>query len=186
MKQSNHFTRSTLDYKWGSHSSGRYQGTMAVLLFFLIYLISQSVFTQPLAEGFDKFLGASTSSDLSRYFDDYWNQVTPGNNGKWGSVETSQDNYNWAGLDKIYDFAVKRDMPFKEHTLVWGNQQPGWINSLDSASQREQIEEWIRLIGERYPLMAYVDVVNEPFHFFFSSRRRHTRSCLVSWARRCV
>ena len=22
--------------------------------------------------------------------------------------------------------------------------------------------------------------------FFFSSRRRHTRSCLVSWARRCV
>ena len=24
------------------------------------------------------------------------------------------------------------------------------------------------------------------FNFFFSSRRRHTRSCLVSWARRCV
>eukprot|EP00825_Cyclidium_porcatum_P007801 TRINITY_DN13914_c0_g1_i3.p2 TRINITY_DN13914_c0_g1~~TRINITY_DN13914_c0_g1_i3.p2 ORF type:complete len:129 (+),score=8.77 TRINITY_DN13914_c0_g1_i3:3-389(+) len=24
------------------------------------------------------------------------------------------------------------------------------------------------------------------FVFFFSSRRRHTRSCLVSWARRCV
>eukprot|EP00825_Cyclidium_porcatum_P011037 TRINITY_DN15643_c0_g1_i1.p4 TRINITY_DN15643_c0_g1~~TRINITY_DN15643_c0_g1_i1.p4 ORF type:complete len:104 (-),score=12.57 TRINITY_DN15643_c0_g1_i1:788-1099(-) len=24
------------------------------------------------------------------------------------------------------------------------------------------------------------------FSFFFSSRRRHTRSCLVSWARRCV
>eukprot|EP01016_Furgasonia_blochmanni_P053554 TRINITY_DN8672_c0_g1_i12.p1 TRINITY_DN8672_c0_g1~~TRINITY_DN8672_c0_g1_i12.p1 ORF type:complete len:136 (-),score=25.29 TRINITY_DN8672_c0_g1_i12:106-513(-) len=23
-------------------------------------------------------------------------------------------------------------------------------------------------------------------NFFFSSRRRHTRSCLVSWARRCV
>ena len=25
-----------------------------------------------------------------------------------------------------------------------------------------------------------------PKHFFFSSRRRHTRSSLVSWARRCV
>jgi len=23
-------------------------------------------------------------------------------------------------------------------------------------------------------------------NLFFSSRRRHTRSCLVSWARRCV
>ena len=26
----------------------------------------------------------------------------------------------------------------------------------------------------------------EVYFFFFSSRRRHTRSCLVSWARRCV
>ena len=29
-------------------------------------------------------------------------------------------------------------------------------------------------------------IVTRLHMFFFSSRRRHTRSCLVSWARRCV
>jgi len=29
-------------------------------------------------------------------------------------------------------------------------------------------------------------VIEQTIIFFFSSRRRHTRSCLVSWARRCV
>lgn len=88
---------------WENFCIGEQFITIAILF---VFLIAQPVLSQPLAEGFDKFLGAGTNSDLSRYFDDYWNQVTPGNDGKWGSVETSQDNYNWAGLDKIYDFAV--------------------------------------------------------------------------------
>ena len=38
---------------------------------------------------------------------------------------------------------------------------------------------------------TYSDVQHDKYGvinvcFFFSSRRRHTRSCLVSWARRCV
>ena len=33
-----------------------------------------------------------------------------------------------------------------------------------SASQREEVEEWIRLVGERYPDMDFVDVVNEPLN----------------------
>ncbi len=119
---------------------------------------------QPLAAGKDKFLGCATSANISRYLDRYFNQVTPGNEGKWGSVEMIQGQYNWAPLDKIYNFAVNRNMPFKFHTLIWGQQQPGWIGSLDSAAQRSKIEEWIRRVGERYPKMALVDVVNEPFH----------------------
>lgn len=120
--------------------------------------------SQPLAEGKDKFLGASTSSNLSRYFTKYWNQVTPGNDGKWGSVEPIQDRYNWTNLDKIYNFALNHNLLFKEHALVWGQQQPYWIGSLDSAAQRAKVEEWIRKISERYPEMSFVDVVNEPLH----------------------
>ncbi|MDZ7400815.1 MAG: endo-1,4-beta-xylanase [candidate division KSB1 bacterium] len=119
---------------------------------------------QPLAAGKDKFLGCATSANIYRYLDRYWNQVTPGNEGKWGSVEVVQGQYNWAPLDKIYTFAANHKMPFKYHTLIWGQQQPGWINSLDSTAQRAKIEEWIRRVGERYPKMAMVDVVNEPFH----------------------
>ena len=134
------------------------------LVIFLISIASINTSAQPLAQDKDKFLGAATSSDIYRHFDKYWNQVTPGNSGKWGSVEPIRNQYNWTGLDRIYNFAANRNMPFKEHTLIWGQQQPGWIASLDSASQRAEIEEWIRLVGERYPKMALVDVVNEPFH----------------------
>jgi len=95
-------------------------------------------------------------------FDLYWNQVTPENSGKWGSVEIGRDIYEWGGLNNAYNYALDRDFPFKHHTLVWGQQQPWWLQYLDSASQAEEVEEWIRLVGERYPDMDFVDVVNEP------------------------
>ncbi|MCI0515466.1 endo-1,4-beta-xylanase [candidate division KSB1 bacterium] len=36
--------------------------------------------------------------------------------------------------------------------------------SLDTASQRAQVETWIQQFCNRYPGIAYVDVVNEPIH----------------------
>jgi endo-1,4-beta-xylanase len=138
------------------------------ILFFILANIFGSwqnqLTAQPLAEGMDKFLGAGTNSNIYRYFDDYWNQITPGNDGKWGSVEAVRGTFNWSNLDKIYTYAINRDLLFKEHALVWGNQQPSWIASLDSAGQRQEVEEWIKAIGKRYPDMAFVDVVNEPFN----------------------
>jgi len=121
---------------------------------------------QPLAAGLDKFLGCATSESISRYMEKYWNQVTPGNAGKWGSVEFARGSYYWTDLDKIYAYTTKttRNFAYKHHTLIWGQQQPGWIGSLDSTDQRTAIENWIKAVGERYPLMTFVDVVNEPFH----------------------
>ncbi len=139
-------------------------GAVLSLLACLLGLLPQHSFAQPLAKGKGKFLGCATSSNMFINLDKYWNQITPGNDGKWESVEAVQGQYNWANLDKIYDYAVQRGMAFKEHTLVWGNQQPLWITSLDSAGQRAAVENWIRLVEERYPSMAFVDVVNEPFH----------------------
>jgi endo-1,4-beta-xylanase len=136
----------------------------SAILLLLISLIPLSCLSQPLAKDLDKFLGAATSSDLYRYFERFWNQITPGNDGKWGSVEGIQGNYNWTNLDKIYNYATKRNMPYKHHTLVWGQQQPGWIASLDAAAQRTAVENWIKQVGEKYPRMAMVDVVNEPLH----------------------
>jgi len=59
---------------------------------------------------------------------------------------------------------MTKDFEYKHHTLIWNNQKPSWIDALDSASQKDEIEEWIQLVGERYPDMDYVDVVNEPFN----------------------
>ena len=120
-------------------------------------------FSQPLAHGRGKFLGVGTNSNIWQRLDQYWNQITPGNDGKWGSVEATRGQYNWTNLDLIYNYAVNSGIPFKEHTLVWGSQQPSWITSLDSASQREAVRNWIQRVCERYPSMSFVDVVNEPF-----------------------
>jgi endo-1,4-beta-xylanase len=119
---------------------------------------------QLLPDSSDRWLGASTGGTIFRNFNRYFNQVTPGNAGKWGMVEFTQGSYSWTTLDNIYDYAVQNGIMFKEHVLVWGSQEPSWVAALDSAAQREAVEKWFRAVGERYPQIAFVDVVNEPFH----------------------
>lgn len=71
---------------------------------------------------------------------------------------------NWTNLDAAYNTAKKYGLLFKQHTLIWGAQQPGWMAALDTASQRKEIEQWFSLLAARYPAMDYIDVVNEPLH----------------------
>ena len=73
---------------------------------------------QPLSQGLDRFLGCGTSADLSRYLIKYWSQVTPGNDGKWGSVEFTRGTYSWTNLDKIYNYVTGKGLLYKHHTLV--------------------------------------------------------------------
>ena len=138
--------------------------TFLVFLSCVLVLMPSTGLSQ-LAKGKSKFLGNAVSNGLLwPNYSTYWNQVTAGNAGKWGSVEGSQNSYNWAPLDQIYDLAINNNYRYKHHCLVWGQQQPDWISALDSASQRAQVEEWIRLVAERYVSTSFVDVVNEPFH----------------------
>lgn len=117
-----------------------------------------------LADGKCKFLGNIIAGNTPSNFTTYWNQVTPENGGKWGSVESTRDVMNWGALDLAYNTARNNEFPFKQHTLVWGQQQPNWIGTLTEEEQREEVEEWIQLFCERYPDTDYIDVVNEPLH----------------------
>jgi endo-1,4-beta-xylanase len=149
----------------GSSIFERPHGAIFTLLIWLIGLLPIHSSAQPLAAGKSKFLGNAITSgnNIPSSFANYWNQITPGNNGKWGSVEMSLGNYSWDALDNIYNFALANGFPYKHHCLIWGNQQPSFINSLDSANQREEIRKWIDTVGKRYPNMSFIDVVNEPF-----------------------
>lgn len=118
----------------------------------------------PIAGGKDKFLGCAYSSGQATNFHVYWNQVTPENSSKWGSVEGTRNVMNWAGMDAAYNTAKKYGMLFKQHPLLWGAQQPAWMATLDTASQRREIEQWFTLLAARYPDMDYIDVVNEPMN----------------------
>ncbi len=138
---------------------------IVVMMLFLCVVLSlpSGSNAQPLAKGKNKFLGSSMTS-MRPDFTTYWNQVTPENAGKWGSVEGSQGNYSWTALDNIYDFAISNSFPYKHHNLIWGNQQPSWITSLDSTGQRAAVDHWIDTVAQRYGSTSFVDVVNEPFH----------------------
>lgn len=117
----------------------------------------------PLAEGQVKFLGCAYDQP-DNGFATYWTQLTVGNAGKFGSVAGTTDSstWNWSGLDTAYHYAIDHHVVFKDHCLIWGQQQPSWISSLDSATKARYIETWIRMVGQRYPHIEMVDVVNEP------------------------
>ncbi len=110
-----------------------------------------------------KFVGNITTRNQVRSdFINFWNQITPENEGKWGTVEATRDRMDWAGTDAVRDYAHTHNIPYKGHTLVWGSQQPTWIGGLSASEQRAEVEEWIREFCTRYPDVAMIDVVNEP------------------------
>ena len=113
----------------------------------------------------NRFLGSAPNAavdyeDLPLYF----NQLTPANGGKWGSVEGTRNVMNWVELDKAYNFAKANGMPFKMHTLIWGEQAPSWMAGLSPAEQLAEIKEWMAAVAQRYPDLQMIDVVNEPLH----------------------
>lgn len=117
-----------------------------------------------LGHGKSKYLGGVHSAAQLMNFDSYFNQVVPENAGKWGSVEAVRDVMVWDELDAAYQFAKQRKLPFRMHVMVWGNQQPAWIESLPRSEQRAEIEQWFEAVAKRYPDLDYVEVVNEPLH----------------------
>lgn len=127
----------------------------------LAAMLPSAVLAQ-LATGKAKFLGNIVPNTVPASFNTYWNQLTPENSSKWGSVEGTRNTMNWTALDTAYNHAKSSGFKFKLHTLVWGSQYPSWITSLPETEQRAEIEEWITLLAARYPDVWAVDVVNEP------------------------
>ncbi|HKE94262.1 MAG TPA: endo-1,4-beta-xylanase [Povalibacter sp.] len=144
-----------------AHPHAERTSFLAFLTGLLVLLLSLPAAAQ-LANGQTKYLGNVVNQSVPGNFTQFWNQVTPENAGKWGSVEGTQNQMNWANLDLVYNFAQTNGFKFKGHNLVWGQQAPNWLGGLSQTQQRAEIEEWMRLVGQRYPNMWAIDVVNEP------------------------
>ncbi|MFC1643339.1 endo-1,4-beta-xylanase [Myxococcota bacterium] len=112
---------------------------------------------QPAQASVKKFVGNITANNaVPSDFAQYWDQITPENEGKWGSVEPQKGNKQWGNLDRIYQFAQQNNIIFKHHVFVWGSQQPSWNIG------RADVEDWMKQFCERYPNTPVIDVVNEP------------------------
>jgi endo-1,4-beta-xylanase len=110
-----------------------------------------------------KFVGNITTSYSNaidtngKTFKNHWDQITPENAGKWGSVQSSFSAAPyWGALDAIYDYAEENGILFKQHTFVWGSQQP------NGTATEADVKTWIQTFCQRYPNTKLIDVVNEP------------------------
>ena len=109
-----------------------------------------------------------------------FNALVPENAGKWSENEYTRDGQWMPQLDKIVDFAVANEKRLRMHNLIWGSQQPSWVNTLISQAAagstsaknelREEISERIDYyVGDGSsgdPAQNYVDldVYNESVH----------------------
>ena len=74
-------------------------------------------------------------SGISEKYYQLWNQVTPENESKWGSVEGTKGSFNW-GCDNAFNYAKNHKFTYKFHALVWGAQYPNWFSSSMSITNR--------------------------------------------------
>lgn len=145
-------------------TSGFLKKCVALLLMVSCLAVSSAGVNAGLSGNNPKFLGQIISSSVPSNFDQYWNQVTPENSTKWGSVESSRGNMNWSQADMAYNYSKRNGFPFKFHTLVWGSQEPGWVSGLSAADQKAEVLEWMDAVAAKYGDSEYIDVVNEPLH----------------------
>lgn len=110
-----------------------------------------------LAKGDCKYLGNILSGAVPSDYNTYWNQASPENAGKWGTVEAVQGQYVWTDMDIVQKWAKSTGNPYKYHCLVWGGQQPSWVSTL------AQVTTWFDAVSKRYPDANMIDVVNEAF-----------------------
>jgi endo-1,4-beta-xylanase len=114
------------------------------------------------AAGSPKWLGSVCCGVQRPSLENYFNQITPENGGKWGSVEAVRDVYDWTAADEALALAEANGFPFRYHVLLWGSQQPDWIETLPPEEQLEEIREWFEAVNERYgQRIQYLEVVNE-------------------------
>jgi endo-1,4-beta-xylanase len=107
-------------------------------------------------------IGGQQKKDIWNDFLKYWDQITPGNAGKWGVVMPEPEKYQWDSMDSVYSFAKEHNLVLKQHTFVWGMQEPVWIHQLLPEMQKPFVEKWIKTFCKRYPELDFIDVVNEP------------------------
>jgi endo-1,4-beta-xylanase len=112
----------------------------------------------------EKFVGnIDTRGSIRSDFAEYWDQFSPENAGKWGSVQPNNETtFNWTALDAMYKYANEHDIVFKQHNFIWGSQQPSWTANLTTSTGPTAVQNWMKAFCDRYPNTRLIDVVNEP------------------------
>jgi GH35 family endo-1,4-beta-xylanase len=116
-----------------------------------------------------RLVGAAVQAGLLRNdatyaasFAHHFNYVTAEYEMKWGQIERTQGQRNYAPGDEIVAFAGTRGLRVKGHALVWHGDSPAWLESLSTPEARIALQDHIRITLGRYRgRVGAWDVVNE-------------------------
>lgn len=95
-----------------------------------------------------------------------FNYVTADNAMKWDATEGSEGVFNFGAADQIVSAAQSKGIKVKGHALVWHNQLPNWVKSINNrdriqAVMKKHIETVMGHFGNK--IIAW-DVVNEALY----------------------
>jgi GH35 family endo-1,4-beta-xylanase len=116
---------------------------------------------------FGNVIGSSTTSGAGLNYNNYWNQATSENGSKWGTVESTQNSYDWSNSDIAYNWAKNNNGLFKYHNFVWGSQTPSYVATATTATLTASVQNYIKACSTHYAPMggiSLIDVLNEPIH----------------------
>jgi endo-1,4-beta-xylanase len=82
---------------------------------------------------------------------------------KMSSLRPAADKLDFTGADRLVDYATRRQMQVRGHTLIWNDDLPDWIKRLTANEVEQLLETHLMTILERYrDRVGIWDVVNEP------------------------
>ena len=101
--------------------------------------------------------------------------LSPENELKWQFVEPEQGVFDFAGLDRLVDFAAAHDMVVKGHGLISGCCNPSYLTAITDPDQlRAAMFEHFNTIMDRYHgKMDRWDVVTEALSTFGGTGLQH-------------
>ena len=77
----------------------------------------------------------SVAARYQKFVRDHFNIVVPSNMGKWAHTEPTQGNLTIQNVDTILNYAQNNNLHVRMHNLIWGTQQPNFVNNLITATQ---------------------------------------------------
>lgn len=128
----------------------------------------------------------------------HYNSLVAENVMKMDAVHPTEDTYNWANADRLFQYAAENDMVVRYHTLVWHSQCPEWFfidedgkdmstetdpvkKEANKALLLDRLEKHVRTIVERYgDRVDSWDVVNEVIDPSYSDGMRRSKWYLIS------
>ena len=83
---------------------------------------------------------------------------------KFDFIRPREDVFDYEEADALLDFARRKGMQLRGHTLIWNDNPPPWLKGKSNAELIRIFDEHIERVGARYVGRLHSwDVVNEPF-----------------------